>query len=557
MLRLSQVKFSLNHSDDDIKKYLLKILRIDSKDLIDYKIIRRSIDARNIKDIRVVYSFDVSVKQESVLIKRFKRSNLISRSSKVKYDYLVQAPNNFPHNEEQRPVIIGAGPCGYFAALVLAQMGFKPLLLEQGQSVKERSIQTYGFWYGRSNLNPISNVQFGEGGAGTFSDGKLYSQVSDPDNYRMKVLNELVKSGANKDILVNNRPHIGTYKLASVVRGFRSRIESLGGEIRFNVKMEELILIKCLNKSLNKKDFKLIGLRLSDGTIIRTNNLILAPGHSARETFRMLEKSGVFLEQKMFSVGFRIEHSQIKVDKDRWGSMYGHPQLGHAEYRLAYHASNGRNVYSFCMCPGGQVVGATSKKGCVVTNGMSQHSRNQKNANSALVVTLEKNDLLDYERWEGDPLAGIFFQETLEKCAFEMGGRNYFAPVQKLGDFINKEVSVNLGSVKPSYLPGIKFADLNLALPRPFIDAIRESLPVFSEKFSFFKDDDAILTGLETRTSSPLRISRDMNFQSLNVDGLFPAGEGAGYAGGIMSAGIDGIKVAEALALKLINEISQ
>ncbi len=552
MLRINQIKLSLDYTEKDLEDSIVAFLHIDLKDLLDYKIIKRSIDARDKSRIKFVFSIDVSLKEENVVLKRRHKPNLVKKSKEIKYKYIGKATKGFPPSEEERPVIVGAGPCGYFAALILAQMGFKPLLLERGEPVKDRSIRAYGFWAGRCKLGVDSNVQFGEGGAGTFSDGKLYSKISDPDNYRRKVLNEFVESGANKEILISHRPHIGTFKLAAIVRRFRSRIQDLGGEIRFGSKMEELILEKKITKNIDGKDLEVKGLKLADGSIIKTRYVILALGHSARDSFRMLDKVGVYLEQKLFAVGFRIEHLQLEIDKERWGELYGHVDLGRAEYKLVYHSSNGRNVYSFCMCPGGQVVGATSNKDCVVTNGMSQHTRNEKNANSALVVNLEKQDLLGFERWPGDPLAGIAFQEELEKKAFEMGGKNYFAPIQRLEDFIASSTSIQLGPIIPSYLPGVRLANLNDSLPKPFIFAIRESLPYFSRKFSFFMDPDAILTGLETRTSSPIRIKRDSELESLNVVGLIPAGEGAGYAGGIMSAAIDGIKAAESIARKIL-----
>ena len=556
MLRINQIRLALDYSKNDLEDYIIKCLHISQKDLINYKIIKRSVDARDKSKIKYVLSIDVSLIDEKSVLKRFKKSGFIRNVSERKYKYIAKASNQFPRLEEDRPVIVGAGPCGYFAALILAQMGFKPLLLERGESVKDRSIQAYGFWSRRCKLSVDSNVQFGEGGAGTFSDGKLYSQITDPDNYRRKVLEEFVQSGASEDILINNRPHIGTYKLAAIVRKFRSRIEDLGGEIRFGAKMEELVLKKRLTKKFNDKDFEVEGIKLADGSFLKTKYLILALGHSARDSFRMLDRVGVYLEQKLFAVGFRIEHLQCKVDQERWGEMSGHPSLGRAEYKLVYHSRNGRNVYSFCMCPGGQVVGAASDEECVVTNGMSQHTRNEKNANSALVVNLEKEDLIEFERWPGDPLAGVAFQEQLERKAFKMGGENYFAPIQRLDDFINSVVSVRIGSIKPSYLPGVHFADLNNSLPKQFISSIKESLPYFAKKNSFFMEPDAILTGLETRTSSPIRITRDVDLESLNVFGLIPAGEGAGYAGGIMSAGIDGIKAAEAMARKILSSSS-
>ena len=552
MLRLRDLKLPLDHPPEGLAEAIVKKLRIHSSELISYKLVKRSIDARFKDKIMLVYSVDVLVKKEEILIHHFAGDSKISKTPNTSYRYRFKAPNGFPKNKHQRPVVVGAGPCGYFAALTLAQMGFRPLLIERGKAIKERTLETFGFWKGNHAFNPDSNVQFGEGGAGTFSDGKLYSQKSDPEHYGRKVLEELVASGANSDILTTHRPHIGTFKLASVVRGMRSRIEEFGGEIRFETRMERLLLERRTASHLEDKLFQVLGLKLADGSIINTQNVILALGHSARDTFESLESVGVKIEQKLFSVGFRIEHKQSLIDRDRWGGMVGHPQLGHAEYKLVHHASNGRCVYSFCMCPGGLVVGATSEKDCVVTNGMSQHTRNERNANSALVVNLFQEDLLRFERWPLDPLAGISFQRSLEKKAFDLGGSNYSAPSQRLADFMAYKPSVALGRVKPSYLPGIKLTDLNYLLPNQFIDAIREALPVFGKRLSSFNDPDALLTGIETRTSSPIRIPRDSDLESVNTGGLIPAGEGAGYAGGILSAGIDGIRAAEALAKILV-----
>jgi len=556
MLRVNQLKMPLDHSENDLKNCLITLLKINEDHLLSFKLIKRSIDARKQDNIFIIYSFDVDVRDQFSVLRRLKNNNNIKIAPVLAYKYKAKADESLYSNKVLRPVVIGAGPCGYFAALLLAQMGYKPLLLERGQSVRERSKKTYGFWSSRTSLDIESNVQFGEGGAGTFSDGKLYSQISDPDNYGRKVLEELVASGASEEILVNNRPHIGTFKLAAVVRRFRARIQELGGEIKFEKKMVDLILTKSSRSDIAIKEYKLEGLKLSDGTVISTNYLVLAVGHSARDTFRMLQHSGVLIKPKPFAVGFRIEHPQMNIDQDRWGKLSGNPQLGHAEYKLIHHATNGHDVYSFCMCPGGKVVGATSGKGQVVTNGMSQHSRNERNANSAIVVNLDLEDFSRFGRWDGDPIAGVFFQEALEKKAFEMGGANYFAPVQRLQDFMSAKVSIAFGSVIPSYLPGVTFADLNLSLPQVLIDAIREAIPIFSSKFPFFNEPDAILTAVETRTSSPLRIPRDNSFESLNVEGLYPAGEGAGYAGGILSAGIDGIKVAEAIALCINKDLS-
>jgi uncharacterized FAD-dependent dehydrogenase len=427
-------------------------------------------------------------------------------------------------------------------------MGFRPLLLERGEPVKQRTLQTFAFWRGETGIDPESNAQFGEGGAGTFSDGKLYSQVSDPEHYGRKVLEELVASGANEDILTLQRPHIGTFKLATVVRGLRARIEALGGEVRFSSRVERL----RLDPSGGEKSHQLVGLDLANGDAIPCRHLVLAPGHSARDCFAMLEQIGVQIEAKTFSVGVRIEHPQPLIDAARWGPSAGHPRLGPAEYKLVHHATNGRCVYSFCMCPGGFVVGATSEVGRVVTNGMSQHSRNERNANSGLVVQLEPEDLAPYERHPGDPLAGVALQRDLEHRAYLLGGSTYAAPAQRLEDFLANQPSESLGSIAASYQPGVQPSDLNALLPPPMIAALREALPAFARRVRGYDHPDAVLTGVETRTSSPVRIPRDLALESVNVRGLFPAGEGAGYAGGILSAGIDGIRAAEALALQMV-----
>jgi uncharacterized FAD-dependent dehydrogenase len=442
-------------------------------------------------------------------------------------------------------VVIGAGPCGYFCALVLAQMGYRPLLLERGKPVKERSADTFGFWKGKTPFNPESNAQFGEGGAGTFSDGKLYSQVRDPNHYGRKVLEEFVAAGANPEILVLHRPHIGTFKLATVVRGLRAQIERLGGEIRFESRVDQ-IRIEEVNGQRRVR-----GVQLGDGSLIAADHVVVAVGHSARDTFTMLYANGVAMEAKPFSVGFRIEHPQPLIDQARWGNFAGHPLLGAAEYKLVHHASNGRCVYSFCMCPGGLVVGATSEEGRVVTNGMSQHSRNERNANSGIVVNIEPEDVAPYGNGAGDPLAGVAFQRHWESQAFELGGRSYAAPGQRLGDFLAGEASQSLGEVAPSYAPGVQLANLEGCLPDYVIEAMREALPAFATKIPGYAMDDAMLTGVETRTSSPVRLPRHTSLESVNTQGLYPAGEGAGYAGGILSAGIDGIRVAEAVALNL------
>ena len=554
MLRLSELRLPLDHHQQDLETALLRRLRIPPERLIEHRLVKRSVDARRRDRIQLIYCVDVRVKGEAALLKRRGREARLRPAPDTRYRPLDRAPEGFPSIPEHRPVVVGAGPCGYFAALLLAQMGYRPLLLERGQPVKQRTLQTFGFWRGRLRFDPESNAQFGEGGAGTFSDGKLYSQVSDPEHYGRKVLEELVASGANPDILTLHRPHIGTFKLATVVRSLRARIEALGGEVRFGCRVERLLL----ESGQGDKPQQISGLQLASGEVLPCRHLVLAPGHSARDCFAMLERVGVQLEPKQFSVGFRIEHPQSLIDQARWGAKAGHPRLGAAEYKLVHHASNGRCVYSFCMCPGGFVLGATSEEGQVVTNGMSQHSRNERNANSGLVVNLSNEDLVPYERFPADPLAGVALQRDLEKRAFLLGGETYAAPAQRLEDFLAQRPSTGFGEIEASYQPGVTPADLTTALPEPLVTALREALPVFAKRLPGYDHPDAVLTGVETRTSSPVRIPRDAALESLNTSGLIPAGEGAGYAGGILSAGIDGIRAAEALArqLQLINSRS-
>ena len=561
MLRLSEVRLPLDHGPEDLEAAILRRLRIPPDRLISHRLIKRSIDARRRERIQLIYSLDVEVRGQSAVLRKLRADNRLKVAPDTRYRAVAKAPSTFPRQGESRPVVIGAGPCGYFAALLLAQMGFKPLLLERGQPVKQRTADTFGFWRGTGPFKPESNVQFGEGGAGTFSDGKLYSQVSDPEHYGRKVLEELVASGANPEILTVHRPHIGTFKLATVVRGLRSRIEALGGEVRFGALVEELILepvqgAVAAESSPGSSDLricqKLVGLRMADGSTVSCSQAVLAPGHSARDTFAMLERQGVAMTAKPFAVGFRIEHPQRLIDQARWGENAGHPQLGAAEYKLVHHAANGRCVYSFCMCPGGLVVGATSEPGRVVTNGMSQHSRNERNANSGLVVPVEQEDLTPYQRFPGDPLAGVAFQRALEEQAFALGGGDYSAPAQRLEDFLADRPSAALGAIAPSYQPGVQPADLRQALPLPMITALQEALPVFAKRLEGYDHPDALLTGVETRTSSPVRLPRTADYESSNTAGLTPAGEGAGYAGGILSAAIDGIRAAEAVAQRLM-----
>lgn len=555
MLRLSELRLPLDHGPDDLEQAVLRYLKIPRARLLDCQLVKRSVDARRRDRIQLIYSVDVALDGEAALMRRRHGDRRLRPTPDTHYRYVARAPEGIGEHSEQRPVVVGAGPCGYFAALLLAQMGFRPLLLERGQPVKQRTADTFGFWRRTAGFNPESNAQFGEGGAGTFSDGKLYSQVSDPDHYGCKVLEELVACGANREILTQHRPHIGTFKLATVVRGLRAKIEALGGEVCFGSRVDQLLLEPCAgppgSDHASGKSQRVVGLSLADGTSLPCRQVVLAPGHSARDSFQMLQQAGVALEAKPFAVGFRIEHPQALVDEARWGLNAGHPLLGAAEYKLVHHAANGRCVYSFCMCPGGLVVGATSETGRVVTNGMSQHSRNERNANAALVVPVEQEDLAAYAAWPGDPLAGLAFQRALEQQAFVLGGADYSAPVQRLQDFLAGRPTTELGAIGASYQPGVSPSDLRSLLPMPMVTALQEALPLFARRIKGYDHPDALLTAVETRTSSPLRIPRDDHFESINTLGLTPAGEGAGYAGGILSAAIDGIRVAEAVGLRL------
>ncbi len=532
MLRISEIKLPLDHADDALRNAIIAKLQISDDELINFSIFKRSYDARKKSAIVFVYIVDVETAKETELLKQFQSDPHVSATPDTTYKLVATAPQGL----KVRPIVIGTGPCGLFAGLMLARMGFRPIILERGKSVRERSKDTFGFWRD-GGLNPESNAQFGEGGAGTFSDGKLYSQVKDSKYLGRKVLTELVEAGANAEILYVNKPHIGTYKLVMIVENMRATIERLGGEIRFQSRVENLEI----------ENNKVRGVTLSSGEFIESSHVVLAVGHSARDTFQMLAKRGVYIEPKPFSIGFRIEHPQRLIDECRFGDFAGNKLLGAADYKLVHHCANGRSVYSFCMCPGGMVVAAASEAGRLVTNGMSQYSRSEKNANSAIVVGITPE--VDYP---DDALAGIAFQRRLEEKAFKLGGENYNAPGQLVGDFLAGRPSKELGKVTPSYTPGIQLTDLSEALPKFAIDAIREAIPAFDKQIKGFAMHDALLTGVETRTSSPIRIKRKANGQSLNTDGLFPAGEGAGYAGGILSAGIDGIKAAEAVALNIL-----
>lgn len=536
MLRITELKLPLNHDDRQLQAEIRKRLDVGAEEPITYTIFRQGYDARRRDAIQLIYTLDVELNNERAVLSRLHKDRQISVTPDTTYRFVAQAPKDLA----TRPVVIGTGPCGLFAGLILAQMGFRPILLERGKAVRERTKDTFGLWRKRE-FNPESNVQFGEGGAGTFSDGKLHTQIKDPYHYGRKVLTEFVKAGAPPEILYVSKPHIGTFRLVSMVEAMRATIESLGGDIRFESRVDKIDVdhhaVRCVS--------------LANGDRIPASHVVLAVGHSARDTFKMLYDSGVYIEAKPFSVGFRIEHPQSLIDRCRFGPYAGHPLLGAADYKLVHHCQNGRSVYSFCMCPGGTVVAATSEAGHVVTNGMSQYSRNERNANSGIVVGITPED------YPGHPLAGIDFQRRLETRAFELGGGNYDAPGQLVGDFLAGCASTRFGTVLPSYTPGVHLCDLGTALPDYAVAAIREALPAFDKKIPGFAMADAVLTGVETRTSSPVRIKRNEEFQSLNTRGLYPAGEGAGYAGGIMSAAIDGIQVAEAVALDIVREIQQ
>ncbi len=542
-IRIAELRLPLDHDEAALEAAVRDRLGNEAQYVLSFSLHRRAIDARRKAAIKQSYTVDV-VLSDAAAVARLLVQPDIRRTPDSSYHPVAQAPLGLA----ERPLVIGAGPCGLMAALVLAQMGFRPIILERGRVVRQRTKDTWGLWR-RGVLDPLSNVQFGEGGAGTFSDGKLYSRIKDRRFLGRKVLEEFVKAGAPAEILTEAHPHIGTFRLVTMVESIRATIESLGGEYRFETKVDDLLLEKRPDGSQ-----QITGVMLENGEALHSRHVLLAVGHSARETFAMLHDRGVHVETKLFSIGVRIEHPQSIIDRDRWGSFAGHQALGAAEYRLVHHVENGlatgRAVYSFCMCPGGTVVAATSETGRVVTNGMSQYSRAERNANSGLVIDLRPED---FEAFGGGLLGGVAFQRHWEERAFVAGGSNYNAPAQLVGDFLAGRPSTKLGAVVPSYKPAVTPTDLSLCLPDFVIAALREALPAFGRQISGYDMNDAVMTGVETRTSAPVRITRDAHsYQSLNTRGLYPAGEGAGYAGGILSAGVDGIEAAEALALSMV-----
>lgn len=523
MIRINQLKLAVDHTKEDLLAKAAKLLRIPVTEIQSYEIIKQSVDARKKEEIHYIYSIDIETKNEEAVIHRAKNVNV---TLSVKKEY--QFPESGTETMTNCPVIVGAGPAGLFCAIMLARSGYRPLLLERGEDVDKRRLAVDGFWNGGS-LNPNSNVQFGEGGAGTFSDGKLNTLVKDPVMRNRKVLELFVEFGADPSILYMNKPHIGTDVLSGIVKNMRKEIIRLGGEVRFNSLVTDILM----------KDGNISGIRVNEGEEIPVDTLILAIGHSARDTFHVLERRGVPMEAKAFAVGLRIQHPQEAINRSQYGAAV-HEVLGAADYKLTHQCKSGRGVYTFCMCPGGYVVNASSEEGRLAVNGMSYHKRDGINANSALIVTVTPDDF-----GGGSPLAGIAYQRKLEEAAYLQGKGSI--PIQLYGDFKNNCSSNTFGDVKPALKGGYEFTNMRDMLPDYISESIIEGVEVFERKIRGFRRQDAILAGVESRTSSPVRISRDEAFES-RIRGIYPCGEGAGYAGGITSAAMDGLKVAEAIA---------
>lgn len=528
MIRVNDVKLPLNYTENTIKQQLCRILKIDDTAICHASLHRLSVDSRRKNNIFFVAAIDAHLyKNETAVVNRCK-----SLKISLAFPYVYNIPKWTAPSPQ--PVIIGTGPAGLFAGLILAQAGANPILIEMGEDVDKRREAVRHFW-ATGKLNADSNVQFGEGGAGTFSDGKLTTGINDPRTE--KVIMEFIKHGAPEEIRFRAQPHIGTDYLINVVKSIRNEIISLGGKVLFKTKLTD---IEINNKSVRAAVIN----RNGHTERIETEKIIMAIGHSARDTFEMLNSRHIEMSPKAFSVGVRIEHLREKIDESQYGTFASHKRLGPASYKLHEHLNNGRGVYTFCMCPGGNVIAAASEPGGVVTNGMSLFSRDGLNSNSAILVSAGPED------FQSDSvLAGMYFQRKLEHRAFEAGGGNYRAPIQRVCDFINRKKSNALGAVYPSYKPGFEFADLNDCLEYFISETLRNGLSLFDRKIHGFADGDSILTGIETRSSSPVRILRDpKTLESVSVSGLFPCGEGAGYAGGIISAAVDGIKCAERLA---------
>lgn len=524
MIKIADLKIPLTYDLRLLEDIIAQRLQIEPSRIEHIRIAKRSVNVLDKEDIHFKMTVMVAVSGDENEVLARNKDKFISKEMELAYS----GPKDIKLKE--RPVVIGCGPAGMFAALILAEAGARPILLERGLDVDSRRQKVARFWQ-TGILDTQTNVQFGEGGAGAFSDGKL--KTGKKDSRKMKVLSEFVKAGAPPEILYLSKPHIGTDRLNSTVKAIREKIIELGGEVRFNATVTELLhkdgQVKGVGFKENGKDAEIL-----------TDKVVLAIGHSARDTFKSLLDSGVTIEQKPFAVGVRIEHPQEMIDKIQYGDFAGHPALGAADYRMVVHLPNGRGVYTFCMCPGGTVVAATSEENGLITNGMSEFARDGRNANTALLVTVEKKD------FESDhPLAGIEFQRRIEAAAFAAGGGGYKAPVQRLEDFLQKRQTKAFGDVLPTYLPGTEFAEVDSYLPAYIADSLRQAIEEMGLWMPGFAHPDALLTGAETRSSSPVRIPRGDNFEALGLKGLYPCGEGAGYAGGIISAAVDGVLCAE------------